>query len=275
MPSCSHPVALLLVPACLALFAPGTTLAAGGEFAGCGDSARTLDAPRGPRFPPPYVEKAGTRGRITIWVVDGSWVRTHIDEEFTNYGQHYAFPFIPRNEFWIDREGVPDEMRFFVDHLVLERRLMAGGVPYDDALAAADSLERRERKAAGDVAKLTTGGKLPDPEAVHTEIWKRLATGVTVWIVDGRLVRSVFDVDFTEGGHDHVYEFVPPGEVWIDNDVSDAERPYVLLHELHERNLMAKGWDYDRAHADASRLELRCRHDPQELHGALAAEGWE
>ena len=262
MSSRSHPLTLILLALLIPLAVP-VARAAGPDTAGH------------PAVRLPYIEKAGMRGRITIWVVDGSWVRTHIDEEFTNYGQHFAFPFIPLYEFWIDREAVPDEMRFFVDHLVLERKLMARGVPYDDALGAADSLERGERKAAGDVAKLTAGGKLPDPEAVHTEIWKRLASGVTVWIVDGRLVRSVFDVDFTEGGHDHVYEFVPPNEVWIDNDVSDAERPYILLHELHERNLMAKGWEYDRAHEDSSRLELRCRRNPEDLHAALAAEGWE
>jgi len=253
----SHPVALLLLHSFLAL------------------QAQHPDSAGRPHSRLPYIEKEGSRGRIAIWVVDGSWVRTHLDEEFTNYGQHYAFPFIPRDEFWIDRERVPDELKVFVDHLLVERRLMARGVPYDDALAAADSVERRERKAAGDVARLTAGGKLPDPAAVHTEIWKRLASGLTVWIVDGRLVRSVFDVDFTEGGHDHVYEFVPPNEVWIDNDMSVAERPYILLHELHERNLMGKGWDYDRAHEDASRLELRCRRNPEELHAALAAEGWE
>ena len=52
---------------------------------------------------PPYLNKVGARGSITIWIVDGTYVRTHMDEEFTNYGQHFAFRFIPENEFWIDR----------------------------------------------------------------------------------------------------------------------------------------------------------------------------
>jgi hypothetical protein len=92
--------------------------------------------------------------------------------------------------------------------------------------------------------------------------------------VNGRLVRSVFDIDYTEGGHDYVYEFVPANEVWIDDAVEEPERPFVLLHELHERNLMAKGWPYSKAHADSSRIEYRCRHYPDELHDALAKEGW-
>jgi hypothetical protein len=224
---------------------------------------------------PPYLKKVGQRGRITIWMVDGTYVRTHMDEEFTNYGQHYGFSCIPEQEFWLDKEADPDEQSFFVDHLLVEHRLMAGGTSYDDALEAADSAERAERKKAGDVEKLTKGGNLPDPSKMHIHLWKTLESGVAVWIVDGRAIRSVFDIDFTEGGHDHVYEFVPTNEVWIDNDLEETERSYVLLHELHERNLMAKGWSYSKAHEDSSRLEYHCRHHPDELHEALAKEGWE
>ena len=224
---------------------------------------------------PPYIEKIGQRGRISIWIVDGSYVRAHMDEEFTNYGQHYGFSCIPEQEFWLDKEAKQDEQAFFIDHLLVEHRLMAGGASYDDALEAADSAERAERRKAGDIEKLAQRGNLPDPSRVHIHLWKTLESGVAVWIVDGREIRSVFDVDFTEGGHDHVYEFVPTNEVWIDNDLEETERPYVLLHELHERNLMAQGWSYSKAHEDSSRLEYHCRHHPEDLHAALAKEGWE
>jgi hypothetical protein len=224
---------------------------------------------------PPYIRKAGQRGAISIWIVDGTYVRTHLDEEFTNYAQYLVFDCIPENEFWLDREASEDEQRFYIDHLLVEHRLMKRGVPYDDALEQADKVEMAERKKAGDVRKLTKGGNLPDPKKVHVRLWKKLESGVTVWIVDGRLVRSVYDDDFTEGGHDYVYEFVPQNEVWIDNDLEEIERPYVLLHELHERNLMAKGWTYSKAHEDSSRCEYHNRHHPNELHLALAAEGWE
>lgn len=224
---------------------------------------------------PPYIRKVGRRGNIDIWVVNGAYVRAHLDEEFTNYGQHYAFKCIPEDEFWLDREAKEDEQEFFIDHLLVENRLMAKGVSYDDALDAADKAEIAERKKSGDVKKVTAGGDLPDAKKVHLRLWKTLESGASVWIVDGRLVRSVFDVDFTEGGHDHVYEFVPENEIWIDNDLEEAERPYVLLHELHERNLMSKGWPYSKAHEDSSRLEYHCRHHPTELHEALAKEGWE
>jgi hypothetical protein len=60
---------------------------------------------------PPYLKKIGQRGRMSIWMVDGTYVRTHIDEEFTNYGQHFAFPNIPEDEFWLDKEGKPVRSR--------------------------------------------------------------------------------------------------------------------------------------------------------------------
>ena len=131
------------------------------------------------------------------------------------------------------------------------------------------------RRRAGDLNVLTHGGmEVPDPTEVHDRLWKKLENGISVWIVKGRLVRSVFDIDFTAGGHDHVYEFVPENEVWIDDDIEERERPFVLLHELHERNRMATGLPYSKAHDESSRLEYHCRHRPELLHDRLAAEGW-
>ena len=91
----------------------------------------------------PYLEKIDDRGDLQVWIVDGSYIRTRIDEEFTNFGQHYSFSYIPKNEFWIDQEAKNDERRFFIAHLLVEHRLMEKGVPYDKALAEADKAERR------------------------------------------------------------------------------------------------------------------------------------
>jgi len=223
----------------------------------------------------PYLQKLEERGKLQIWLVDGSYIRGHIDEEFTNFGQHYRYQYIPEHEFWIDHEAEHDEHQFFVEHLLVEHRLMAKGMPYEKALPEADRIERRERRRAGDMIQITRHGqKLPDGKEVHERLWKKLENGFSVWIVNGRMVRSVFDIDFTEGGHDHVYEFVPENEVWIDDAIEETERGYVLLHELHERNRMVKGWTYNKAHAESSRLEYHCRHHSDELHDALVAEGW-
>jgi hypothetical protein len=223
----------------------------------------------------PYLQKDEKRGNLQVWIVDGSYIRGHIDEEFTNFGQHYRYPYIPLNELWVDQEAEHDERQFFIDHLLVEHRLMAKGMPYEKALVEADRVERQERRHAGDLSRLTHHGKkLPDGRDVHERLWKNQENGLSVWIVNGRLVRSVFDIDFTAGGHDYVYEFVPENEIWIDDAIEEQERGYVLLHELHERNRMASGWPYSKAHAESSRLEYHCRHHPDELHDALAKEGW-
>jgi hypothetical protein len=223
----------------------------------------------------PRLRLLETRGDLQVWMVDGSYIRGHIDEEFTNFGQHYRYPYIPKNELWIDREAEQNEQPFFIDHLLEEHRLMAEGMPYDQALMKADQVERKERRRAGDISRVTRHGQiLPDGKDVHDRLWKKMENGVSVWIVNGRLVRSVFDIDFTAGGHDYVYEFVPENEVWIDDAIVEPERGYVLLHELHERNRMAAGWPYGKSHTEASRLEYHCRHHPDELHDALAEEGW-
>ncbi len=60
----------------------------------------------------PYLKKLGKRGTVTIWRVDGSYIRTHKDEEFTNYGHHYSYRYIPKDEFWIDQGASPEEEQF-------------------------------------------------------------------------------------------------------------------------------------------------------------------
>ena len=142
---------------------------------------------------PAYIEKIDQLGDLQVWVVDGTFIRSYIDEEFTNYGQHYRFTYIPANELWLDREAAEDEQQFFIDHLLVEHRLMSKGVPYEKALVEADRAERKERRRAGDISQLTRHGRrLPEASQVHKRLWKKLEDGISVWIVSGRLVRSVF-----------------------------------------------------------------------------------
>ena len=223
----------------------------------------------------PYVQRLERRGGVSVWLVDGAYVRKNIDEEFSNFGHHHSCSEIPQDEVWLDQEAVPDEQRFFMHHARLERELMAQGKDYDTAREEANREERRMRLRAGDARNLHQGKKPMRAVLVHRRLWKALGNGVQVWFVQGRLVRSCYDVEFTEGGHDYVYEFVPQNEVWIDDDLHEDERGFVLFHELHERNLMANGMDYDTAHDAASRLERHYRNHLAELHEALAREGWE
>ena len=223
----------------------------------------------------PRQQYIGKFGDLAAWHVDGSWVRKNIDEEFTNYGHHYTFKRIPKGELWLDGETSSDEVKFYIGRLRVEYHLFEKGVDEETIRQRANAHERRQRIRAGDVRKVTKKKTMPQPADMHERLWKALPGGVQIWFVKGRLVRSVYDVEFTEGGHEHVYEFIPRDEVWIDNDINADEQGFVLFHELHERNLMAEGMDYDKAHEEASRLELYYRKHPPELHEALAKEGWE
>jgi hypothetical protein len=220
----------------------------------------------------PYIKNVDRIGPLTVWIVDGQYIRKNINEEFTNFGQHYRFRFIPLHEFWIDQEHGLGELQFFIDHLLVEHRLMTGGMTYDQALEKADAVEKRERRKTELVREISRLPRAGIVENIHKRLLKKYSGAVKVWVVKGELVRSLYFIDFTEGGHDQVYHFVPKNEVWLDDDLGPGERRFVLLHELHERHLMTLGWPYVKAHRSASRIEYHCRAHPEELEADLGLE---
>ena len=218
----------------------------------------------------PYIQRIGTVAGFTVWLMDGKYIRDNIDEEFTNFGQHYRHKFIPENEFWIDHERTPGEEEFFIDHMLLENRLMSEGLGYEEALKKADRAEMKERRKVDFTKKNIKGlSKEEYLDKVYKRLLEPYSKYLRIWIVDGELVRDLFFIDFTEGGHDKVYSFIPSGEVWIDDDVEKGERKFVLLHELHERHLMSMGSSYPDAHRSASHIEYYCRHHTEELDKRL------
>lgn len=223
----------------------------------------------------PYIKKFGIVSNFIIWMVDGSYIRKHIDIDFTNFGQHYRFNFIPKNEFWIDKSyGNGAEEKYYVEHMLVEHRLMADGDDYDSAWDQAAVIEQREREKdelleLGHKRHHTTKQIL---RKLHMRLMKNYSNGMRVWIVDGEIVRDLLYVGFTEGGHDKVYNFIPKNEIWIDDEVSAKERKYILLHEAYERNLMRQGLAYADAHNNANEVEYFYRNNPKDLGKRL---GWE
>ncbi len=222
----------------------------------------------------PYLKKLEGVGEFEVWEVDGMFVRNTINREFTNFGQHFRFPFIPKHQFWIDKENSPGELPYYVDHMLTEWHLMDQGENYDTAIEKADRRELRERKKSALMAKVRKELQTHEREIPKEVYLQRLTDSESpqVWIVNGELVRDMYFIDFTEGGHHFVYDFVPYNEVWLDDDLLPAEREFVLVHELHERYLMFKGWDYNRAHNSSSYIEYRCRRRPKLLAEKITAE---
>jgi GTP-binding protein EngB required for normal cell division len=218
----------------------------------------------------PYLKKWTEIHHFVVWIVDGEYIRDNIDEEFTNFGQHYRFKFIPKKEFWIDHERTEGEEQFFIDHLLVEHRLMAKKVSYEIALDKADKIERRERSRDKLLRKITPQNLY---RKIHQKQLKEYSQNkIKVWIVNGEIVRDLLNIDFTEGGHDQVYHFILPKEIWLDDDLLPHERKFILLHEAHERALMSRGWNYPRAHFDSSRLEYYYRHHPQGIKKKIMQE---
>jgi len=227
----------------------------------------------------PYIKKLGKVLGFNVWIVNGKYVRDNLDMEFTNFGQPLDFTIIPKNELWIDKEHSGNENRFFITHMLAEHRLMAEGKTFNQARKYANKIERKER--ANSKLYKKAHKKIKYKEEIIRKIHKKFIqkysnNKVKVWIVNGELVRDLFFSEFTEGGNDQIYSFVPHGEIWLDDDLSEREMRFVLLHELQERNLMAKGWNYDigkrAAHWSASRIEHFCRKYPQFIDAKIKNE---
>jgi len=85
--------------------------------------------------------------------------------------------------------------------------------------------------------------------------------GLAIYLVDGERVRDEIDVDFVNGGNEGAYpNYVPVGEIWIDDAQHQLDRTATALHELVERDLMLRhGMSYDRAHDEANEYERPLR----------------
>ncbi|MBN2042768.1 MAG: hypothetical protein JW754_03100 [Candidatus Aenigmarchaeota archaeon] len=222
----------------------------------------------------PYIRKICSISRINVWLVDGEHIRSNICEDFVNYAHHYQLTFIPKNEFWIAEGTDEDEMRYYIDRMLTEYRLITGGMKYKEASYNAAIFEKRERAKSEIMKKLTVSGKDRKDliKMVHKKKLKIYSNGVSVWLVDGELVRSLFYLDYGGGGHDRVYHFIPRNEIWIDDDIPINERKFIILHELHERNLMSRGMNYAAGHKSATEKEDHYRHYPKGIQKAIRKE---
>ena len=155
----------------------------------------------------PYIKKFSEIADFTFWIVDGNYIRSNFNGEFTNYGNHYMFKFIPKKEFWIDKERKEGEEKYYINSMLIIHKLMSKKVKYDEALKRADIIEKKERTKSKIIRKEMKLTKNHDKliKSVHKKLLKKYSKKVKVWIVNGEIVRGLFFVDFTEGGHDKVY----------------------------------------------------------------------
>ncbi len=185
----------------------------------------------------------------SVRLVDGFKIRQTLDPDFSTLHCHctainkYFMPkyYIPEGEWWLDAR-LKDEKDFF------ER---------------AESIDRPKNVKAGLEFRTYLRKKLLKKGSIPNFVVKKeWHLSHRLVLVDGRIIRQYVDPEFTQGGHEFVYPYVPKGEIWIERALHPKEIPFVLHHEIVERKLMRRGKNYDMAHeyATVAEKEMRRAH---------------
>ena len=162
---------------------------------------------------------------MKIRLVDGFKIRNTTNTDFAGFATHEYDLAIPRDELWLENYLKPEKE--LVLHIVKTERKFR-------RFADARAFLQKEAQAR------------PDRPAF---IKKRARRGpLSVVYVDGAVVRKHLDPYFILGGHDLIYSYIPKNEIWIDARDYPKDQPFTIIHELHERALMARGMDYASAH---------------------------
>jgi hypothetical protein len=220
----------------------------------------------------------GKRNGYDIWIVDGYKVRHKIYNSFLFGGNEQRYPFNPKGEIWIDNALSCEEFEMTLIHELNERHLMAKfGWTYLKAHDSSLRLEVKTRRnyetisRAHEVSLGKVGVTDHDnrkeikdlPDSIHLQNIYRLPVGerygISIWIVDGYLVRKNIFPDFGFSGNDLSCHFIPPKEIWIDGQVSCEETEYSIGIELMERQEILKGKSYSDAYEDAITENTRQR----------------
>lgn len=176
---------------------------------------------------------------MKIKLVDGFKIRNTEDIDFSVIGDNSVYPYIKRGETWFDK-SFEKEKDFFVK-LFKKRKFLTKKYGYEKA----KEMLRPKPKNVADL-RLKLLGKNKKTK---------------IYLSDGAKLRQNLDPSFCFGGHFKVYDYIPKGEVWIDNATQEKERKYVLVHELYELQLMSQGKNYNNAHDFANAAEKEARRN--------------
>ncbi|MDD4603671.1 MAG: hypothetical protein PHF97_07680 [Bacteroidales bacterium] len=217
-----------------------------------------------------YRVLSGQRQGYSIWIVDGNTVRQKIYKEFLYGGNDQRYIFTPKGEIWIDHAISCEEFEMTVAHELNERHLMAKlGWTYDRAHDSSLALEVVMRRRYQEICRQHEGA-LPNVSPTDWENKKEIRSlpdsitlnniyripvgtrdGLSIWVVDGYLVRKNIFPDFGFSGNDACYHFIPKNEIWLDGQISCEEMEYSISGEITERTLMKSGKTYSDAYETA------------------------
>ena len=80
-------------------------------------------------------------GKIKVWLGDGNLVRSFFLLDYCEGGHDLVYPFIPKNEIWIEEVLSPEERKFIILHELHERYLMSQSRSYKNAHIGATEVE--------------------------------------------------------------------------------------------------------------------------------------
>jgi hypothetical protein len=210
----------------------------------------------------PYIRLLKITKNIKIYRVDGNYIRNKIDVNFNNAGHYKQYDYIPIHEIWIDKDfSKRGDESLLSNQLLTELALIKKGRTLWQALNKSANDAQKERQNNNGIPKNKTY------DHIYVKKLKQYSKNdISVWLINGKLVRDNLYIHFTEGGHHYVYKFIPKNEVWIDDSLNPKEYDYVLYHELIERNLMKMNkYSYAQAHDVAIKIEdalRKTRTDP-------------
>ena len=175
-----------------------------------------------------YRYYTGKKENFDIWIIDGNRVREKIYKEWLYGGNEQRYIFNPKGEIWIDNAISCEEYDLTVAHELNERHLMAKfGWTYETAHDSSLMLEqviRHQNKEICDshetslkkVSVLDPYNKkeirnLPDSIKLQNiyRIPEGIRDGISIWVVDGYLIRKNIYPDFGFSGNDLAYHFIP------------------------------------------------------------------
>jgi hypothetical protein len=226
----------------------------------------------------------GKQDNYDIWIVDGNQVRLKIFSSFLYGGNEQRYPFNPKGEIWIDNAISCEEFDLTLKHELNERHLMAKfGWTYitahDSSLSLEQTIRHSNEEICGmheaslkkvsvtDFSNIKEIKGIPDSIQIQNIYRMKYGTreGITIWIVDGYMVRKNIYPDFGFSGNDISYHFIPPKEIWIDGQVSCEETEYSITTEMNERKFMTEGKTYDDAYSDAIDITQINRQNMEKL----------
>ena len=226
----------------------------------------------------------GKNDNYNIWIIDGNRVRQKIYKEWLYGGNEQRYIFNPKGEIWIDNDISCEEFDLTVAHELNERHLMAKfGWTYIAAHDSSLNLEQVIRHKNQEICAAHENSlkkvsvldsyntkeirNLPDSIKLQNiyRVPEGIRDGISIWVVDGYLVRKNIYPDFGFSGNDLAYHFIPPKEIWIDGQVSCEETEYSIALEMKERQLMTQGETYSDAYEEAVQMIQHQRESMEKL----------